>query len=204
MILCYPRPMKLRTVKDLKIYLNTHSLSPERFAILCGISNMTVRRWVKNSDEFELPKKYWPIFDHAFLKADLTEDNPSHTFNFQDGFPDLEKHVHGLGTSARSEETLKTEFDEKTTDLSIGKGLIDKVKLLFQALTGKHISHYHRTLVLGAIVYFISPIDLIPDLTPVVGYLDDYAVVTMVLTSISPVLAKTVEGAKKKPTANAT
>ena len=180
--------MKLRTVKDLKSYLQSQSLSPERFSALCGISNMTIRRWVKNDDATLLPQKYWPLFDHALVDHSVNEFQDSQVFAFQDGFKELEKHVHSMGQNTKSEETLKTEFTEKTADINIGKGLIDKVKLLFKALTSPQISNYHRTLVLGAIVYFISPIDLIPDATPVIGYLDDYAVVTMVLTTVTPSL----------------
>jgi uncharacterized membrane protein YkvA (DUF1232 family) len=180
--------MKLRTVQDLKAYLQIHSLSPERFSALCGISNMTVRRWVKNDKVQKLPSKYWPMFDHAFVANETSLEGTAHVFSFQDGFSDLEKHVHALGENAASESNLKVDFTEKTNDKTIGQGLIDKVKLLFQALTSPQISHYHRTLVLGAIVYFISPVDLIPDVTPVIGYLDDYAVVTMVLTTVGPAL----------------
>jgi uncharacterized membrane protein YkvA (DUF1232 family) len=195
--------MKLRTAKDLKTYLLAHSLSPERFAAMCGISNMTVRRWVKHDDAFSLPQKYWPLFDQAFsvrvqaaAEADAQADRKpdiATEFNFAGGFSELEKHVHSLGENAHSKEALKSEFKEKVADVFIAKGLIDKVKLLFKALTSKQISHYQRTLVLGAIVYFISPIDLIPDATPVIGYLDDYAVVTMVLASVAPALLKKPE-----------
>ena len=34
---------------------------------------------------------------------------------------------------------------------------------------------------LGAIIYLVSPIDLIPDVIPIVGWLDDAAVITAVL-----------------------
>jgi uncharacterized membrane protein YkvA (DUF1232 family) len=35
--------------------------------------------------------------------------------------------------------------------------------------------------ILGAIIYFVSPIDLIPDVIPVFGYIDDAAVVAFVI-----------------------
>jgi uncharacterized membrane protein YkvA (DUF1232 family) len=38
--------------------------------------------------------------------------------------------------------------------------------------------------VLGAIIYFINPLDLIPDMIPGVGYVDDAAVVGFVIVSI--------------------
>lgn len=36
----------------------------------------------------------------------------------------------------------------------------------------------------GALLYVLSPVDLIPDVIPVVGYLDDAAVVTLCLKAI--------------------
>jgi uncharacterized membrane protein YkvA (DUF1232 family) len=38
---------------------------------------------------------------------------------------------------------------------------------------------------IAAIIYFVSPIDLIPDFIPVVGYLDDAVVIGLVAASIS-------------------
>lgn len=39
-------------------------------------------------------------------------------------------------------------------------------------------------LAIGALIYFISPVDLIPDPIPVVGYVDDAAVIGFVVASI--------------------
>ena len=40
------------------------------------------------------------------------------------------------------------------------------------------------TVVIGAVVYFVNPLDLIPDVIPGIGYLDDAAVVGFVIASI--------------------
>jgi uncharacterized membrane protein YkvA (DUF1232 family) len=39
-------------------------------------------------------------------------------------------------------------------------------------------------LAIGALIYFISPIDAIPDFIPVVGYIDDAAVIGFVVASV--------------------
>jgi uncharacterized membrane protein YkvA (DUF1232 family) len=39
-------------------------------------------------------------------------------------------------------------------------------------------------LAIAGLIYFVSPIDLIPDFIPVVGYLDDAAVISFVVASI--------------------
>lgn len=38
--------------------------------------------------------------------------------------------------------------------------------------------------VVGTVIYFLSPIDAIPDFVPVVGYLDDIAVISAVVRSV--------------------
>jgi uncharacterized membrane protein YkvA (DUF1232 family) len=35
-----------------------------------------------------------------------------------------------------------------------------------------------------AIIYFVNPFDLIPDFIPVIGYLDDVAVIALAVASI--------------------
>ena len=39
-------------------------------------------------------------------------------------------------------------------------------------------------LVIVAIIYFVSPIDLIPDIIPIAGYIDDAAVIAFVVAQI--------------------
>ncbi|MEM1043644.1 MAG: YkvA family protein [Bacteroidota bacterium] len=39
-------------------------------------------------------------------------------------------------------------------------------------------------LIVGAVLYFLNPLDLIPDFLPVVGYLDDAAVLSYVLRTL--------------------
>lgn len=38
---------------------------------------------------------------------------------------------------------------------------------------------------LGAVIYFVSPVDLIPDVIPVAGYVDDAAVIGVVIVSLA-------------------
>ena len=43
---------------------------------------------------------------------------------------------------------------------------------------------------IGALIYFLSPVDLIPDVIPVAGYVDDAAVIALVVASLSTDLSK--------------
>jgi len=40
---------------------------------------------------------------------------------------------------------------------------------------------HRKAIVIAALIYFIVPIDTIPDLTPFFGYLDDLGVITALL-----------------------
>jgi len=61
------------------------------------------------------------------------------------------------------------------------------IKLMISLLTDYINGNYKETpwgtiaAVAGAIVYFVSPIDVIPDFIPVVGYLDDALVIKLAL-----------------------
>lgn len=55
------------------------------------------------------------------------------------------------------------------------------VKALYKYMRDKYVPWYRKSIVIGALIYFISPIDAVPDLAPLVGYLDDLGVITAVL-----------------------
>lgn len=55
------------------------------------------------------------------------------------------------------------------------------IAALYNYMISPRISWHRKAIVVGALVYFISPIDTIPDIAPLVGYLDDLGVVTAVL-----------------------
>jgi uncharacterized membrane protein YkvA (DUF1232 family) len=52
--------------------------------------------------------------------------------------------------------------------------------------------------VLGALGYFLSPIDAIPDLTPFLGYTDDLGVLSFGLVLIAGYINEEVRGSARK------
>lgn len=55
------------------------------------------------------------------------------------------------------------------------------IKALFNYMIDPSVTWYRKSIVVGALIYFISPIDTIPDIAPLIGYLDDLGVITAVL-----------------------
>jgi uncharacterized membrane protein YkvA (DUF1232 family) len=63
---------------------------------------------------------------------------------------------------------------------------------LLMSLLRSYIAREYRAIpktsiisVAGALLYFISPLDIIPDALPMVGYLDDMAIIAFCLNSLS-------------------
>ena len=66
-----------------------------------------------------------------------------------------------------------------------GVKVVYTVLLLFYAYRRKDTPRWAKNIVIGTLGYLISPIDAIPDLTPVLGYTDDIGVLSFGLVTIA-------------------
>ena len=66
--------------------------------------------------------------------------------------------------------------------------------LLFYAYRRKETPSWAKNIVIGTLGYFLSPIDLIPDVTPIVGYTDDIGVLSFGLITIAAYIDEDVRG----------
>lgn len=57
------------------------------------------------------------------------------------------------------------------------RGLFKHVIALKLYMMDKNVKWYKKSAVVAALVYFISPLDVMPDVIPFVGYLDDLGVI---------------------------
>lgn len=71
--------------------------------------------------------------------------------------------------------------------------------LLFYAYRRRETPGWAKRIVLGTLGYLISPIDAMPDLTPILGFTDDLGVLTFGLVTIAAYVDKGVkEKAREK------
>lgn len=66
-----------------------------------------------------------------------------------------------------------------------GRELIEKALVLYHTLRAPTTPKWARAAILGALGYFISPIDTLPDFIPGVGYTDDLAVIAAALVTVA-------------------
>lgn len=57
--------------------------------------------------------------------------------------------------------------------------------LMYYAYTRRETPLWAKNIILGSIAYFISPIDAVPDLTPFLGYTDDWGILSFGLVTIA-------------------
>lgn len=67
---------------------------------------------------------------------------------------------------------------------AIGRTGLEKAFTLYYATEHKNCSFAHKTAIYGALGYLLTPIDAIPDLTPLLGYTDDIGLIGTALVAV--------------------
>jgi len=75
------------------------------------------------------------------------------------------------------EENLWVKLERVGKKISFAKDII----ALFNYMTDPLVSWHRKAIVVMGLIYFISPIDAIPDIAPLIGYMDDLGVITALL-----------------------
>ena len=81
-----------------------------------------------------------------------------------------------------SEDGLWSKVKENAK--SIGAGLIYKAFQLYYVAQSPNCPMKLKAMIFGALGYLISPIDLIPDFTPLIGYADDLTAMGVVMALV--------------------
>ena len=77
--------------------------------------------------------------------------------------------------------------------LTAGKEVIEKALWLYYAAQRPETPKWAKTAIYGALAYFISPIDAIPDITPLVGFTDDLGALAAAIAMTSAYINEDVK-----------
>ncbi len=75
------------------------------------------------------------------------------------------------------DENLWEKLEHSGKRISFAKDIL----ALYNYMKDPLVRWYRKAIVVAALIYFIVPIDTIPDITPFFGYLDDIGVITALL-----------------------
>jgi uncharacterized membrane protein YkvA (DUF1232 family) len=84
------------------------------------------------------------------------------------------------GSKPGAEEEVKKRFLDyfKKNKHAIGFG--QQIEKIYDLLISGQLNNKDKAIIIGALLYFINPFDLIPDIVPFFGFMDDMTVIGLV------------------------
>ena len=183
--------------------LNETSMPPEELCGYIGVSSSTYRRWQKAPATGQMPVEYLPSLGAGVYRllseGKLSHDSPKVAafleknlpgyFSavlgslaisddlFSENSPQEEKIItalSSLGQSARIRDKVggASDFMQKAKDW--GAGWKQRITFLLKTISLQDISLVDKLAAYGALFYLFTPFDLVPDVMPVFGYVDDF------------------------------
>ena len=113
--------------------------------------------------------------------------------------PEVQQLIDRVLDEARREDR-GAESAEEAGRRRVERELADKIRrakvrftrelnALYAFMTDPHAPARGKAVAIGALLYFILPIDLVPDLIPIVGFVDDAAVIASAVAYLDTQLA---------------
>ncbi len=88
---------------------------------------------------------------------------------------DLEK----KGSDPKSEEKVKESFESYYEKQKSRFSFFHELEEMYDWFVSGKMSNKDKAILIGSLLYFINPVDFIPDITPFLGFSDDFAVLLM-------------------------
>lgn len=92
--------------------------------------------------------------------------------------------------TGKGKNKIKNRFKGKLNMVKGFDELIYKLLLMFNYFIDEQVPLKNKLLVGGALIYFINPFDIVPDIIPFSGFIDDIIAVTYVWNKLSKELLK--------------
>ena len=80
----------------------------------------------------------------------------------------------------------------------VGSKLLYPAFVLYNAYKSKEVSVKDKAIIIGALGYFILPKDLISDFLPIIGFTDDFAVLTLAIRSLKKSITPEIKEAARQ------
>jgi uncharacterized membrane protein YkvA (DUF1232 family) len=198
------------TFADLFGIISAAELSPEKAAGLMGVSGMTLRRWKNKTGDAPLPPLYAHSCAHMtsglIASGRLSPELPAAKaalahlsgaiFNPCEATLGLPPNF--LRDAALNSDTMVTGLSQiganpehrEEVELHAGKILSFKkwgtawnrcISGMVTVVKSDKLTIMDKLVAYGALFYLLTPVDIIPDAIPVIGYMDDFAILSMAL-----------------------
>lgn len=88
----------------------------------------------------------------------------------------------------------------KRIAIKVGSKVLLPALQLYYLMGSKEVPFKAKTLIIGALGYLILPIDLVPDILPMIGFTDDLSALVMVLHTLNKYLTPEINRQAKEQT----
>lgn len=85
--------------------------------------------------------------------------------------------------------------------LRLGRPVVEQLYALYFMLRAEETPMRSKMVIVGALLYFVSPIDLVPDILGPLGFSDDLAVIAMVFKQVKAYLTDDIRSKAAAATA---
>lgn len=114
-------------------------------------------------------------------KDSSTESDKTDSAKFEKLKEKFRKEGSKPGAEERVKKSFFSYFKKNESNISFGS----QIEKIYDLLISGKLSGGDKALIIGALLYFINPFDLVPDIAPIVGFLDDMGVIGLVYRYLS-------------------
>jgi uncharacterized membrane protein YkvA (DUF1232 family) len=97
----------------------------------------------------------------------------------------LKDKLYEAGSKPGAEEKVRKRFLDYFKKNKHSIGFAQQVEKIYDLLSSGQLETRDKAIIVGALLYFINPFDLVPDITPLLGFLDDVSVIGLVYRYLS-------------------
>jgi uncharacterized membrane protein YkvA (DUF1232 family) len=174
--------VQIKTVGDLRRFLDDRKWSCETLAEHVPVSNMTWRRLLEKPDHTLFPEKYRRLIEESFLiespGADSLDPIELVLSGRQQTPTQFLESIAAEGLSVLSLKKHQKLVAKAQHSISAPASVIALVQELKQKLPS--VGRTSQALILGGLAYFLNPVDLINDGIIALGFIDDIGVLTLI------------------------
>ncbi|TKD57948.1 DUF1232 domain-containing protein [Bacillus sp. S2(2019)] len=162
------------TLNHLQRLSDALHISLDHLLITAGFSIKNERvhgdTFIQAVEEIERTLKDHDVYDGTFSENELKQKlNEYETYSQSD----------------EGKETISAKFEKKIDTISGVGPFLDQLKSMYSSFMSARGTSRELMLMGGALLYFIMPVDLIPDYIFPIGYIDDAAAVQVVLNQLT-------------------
>ena len=98
--------------------------------------------------------------------------------------PFTKAEMQAMRRSSTESETIAPKLWRLVRTVGRNLPFAEDALTMFYCATDPKTSRRTKTIILGAIAYFVLPFDIIPDFLPIIGFTDDAAVIAAALSAV--------------------